>query len=89
MDAQQARISRSFIFPIAVSRPDAAALLDISSSTFDEWVRKGWMPRGVKIGALRRWDTADLFSCWRKLAELQLNREDEDDGENPFDHTIG
>jgi predicted DNA-binding transcriptional regulator AlpA len=75
--------------PFAVSRPEAAALLDISMSTFDEWVRRGWMPRGIKIGALRRWDTGDVLSSWRKLVELQRGGEEEDDGENPFDHTVG
>lgn len=87
MVGQQSR--SSIALPIAVSRPEAAALLDISPSTFDEWVRRGWMPRGVKIGTLRRWDTSDVLSSWRRLVELRRSGEEDDDGENPFDHTIG
>lgn len=73
---------------IAVSRGKAASLLDISPSTFDEWVRRGWMPRGVKIGALRRWDTGALLAYWRDL--IESNRSDGDGNEgNPFDLTVG
>ena len=31
------------VHKFAVSRNEAAALLDISPSTFDEWMRRGWM----------------------------------------------
>lgn len=89
MVAPQSRIPNTITLPIAVSRPEAAALLDISISTFDEWIRKGWMPHGIKVGALRRWDTGDVLSSWRKLVELQRNGKEDDDGENPFDHTVG
>ena len=72
----------------AVCRREAALLLDISPGTFDEWVRRGWMPKGVKLGALRRWDTMEVRACWLNLIE-QNTRLEEDDGQNPFDHTIG
>lgn len=75
------------VHKFAVSRNEAAALLDISPSTFDEWVRRGWMPKGVKIGALRRWDTLEVRTSWNSLMERNVDLED--DGENPFDHTIG
>ena len=35
------------------------AMLDISESTLWEWVRKGLLPRPVKIGACSRWKWAD------------------------------
>lgn len=89
MVATQSRIPNAVALPIAVSRHEAAALLDISTSTFDEWIRKGWMPHGIKVGALRRWDTCDVLLSWRKLVELQRTAEEDDDGENPFDQTIG
>jgi excisionase family DNA binding protein len=74
----------------AVSRREAAALLDISMSTFDEWVRRGRMPKGVKVGALRRWDTGEVRTCWHALQESALELEEDDaDGENPFDRAIG
>lgn len=38
------------IYKVAVSRVRAAELLDVSTGTFDDWVRRGLMPRGVKIG---------------------------------------
>ncbi|WP_234906787.1 hypothetical protein [Rhizobium rhizogenes] len=46
------------------------------------------MPKGVKIGALRRWDTAEVRAFWLNLKEQNLDR-DEDDAENPFDYAVG
>ncbi|GEM_PF-1005461 len=77
------------IFKFAVSRAEAAALLDISTGTFDEWVRRKWMPAGIKIGALRRWDVAEILAAWRVLVEKNMLVEEDDDGENPFDHVVG
>ena len=72
----------------AVSRVEAALLLDISAGTFDDWVRRGIMPNGIKIGVLRRWDVAEILNSWRILLE-QKRKIDEDDDENPFDDIIG
>lgn len=50
-------VSRSVEPPLvrfAVGRLEAARLLDVSPSTFDTWVRQGLMPKGIKIGNLRR-----------------------------------
>lgn len=76
------------ILKFAVSRTEAALLLDISTGTFDDWVRRGIMLNGIKIGALRRWDVAEILNFWRILIEQKRN----DDGgneENPFDDIIG
>lgn len=74
----------------AVSRRQAAALLDISMSTFDEWVRRGWMPRGVKVGALRRWDVGEIRASWHVLQEGASELEENaTDGGNPFDQAVG
>lgn len=35
-------------------------MLDISESTLWEWVRKGLLPRPLKIGASSRWRWADV-----------------------------
>lgn len=35
-------------------------MLDISESTLWEWVRKGLLPRPVKIGVSSRWKWADV-----------------------------
>ncbi|QPC88344.1 DNA-binding protein [Mesorhizobium sp. NBSH29] len=76
------------IYKVAVSRVRAAELLDVSTDTFDDWVLRGLMPKGVKIGALRRWDTEEIRASWYDIKEQGLSG-DEDDGENPFDHAVG
>lgn len=73
---------------LAVSRSSAADMLDISPTTFDMWVGRGWMPKGYKIGGLRRWFVDDLRSSLRDLTEASSTLEDED-AENPFDYAIG
>jgi hypothetical protein len=73
---------------LAVSRSTAADMLDISPTTFDAWVGRGWMPRGYKIGGLRRWFVDDLRSSLHDLTEVTANAEDED-AENPFDYAVG
>ncbi len=35
-------------------------MLDISESTLWEWVRKGFLPRPVKIGVSSRWKWSDV-----------------------------
>ncbi|MCJ7993438.1 DNA-binding protein [Rhizobium cremeum] len=76
------------VFKVAVSRTQAAALLDISTGTFDDWVRRGFMPQGVKIEFLRRWDVAEILGAWRALMENN-RKPDDDDDENPFDDIVG
>jgi len=88
MSTLHSNASRASIHKIAVCRREAASLLDISASTFDEWIRRGWMPTGIKIGALRRWDMSEVMACWQELIE-QNKQGEEDDGENPFDSTVG
>lgn len=42
--------------PIFVARKTAAALLEISVDTFEEWVRTGYVPRAqVNRGQIIRW----------------------------------
>ncbi|WP_174802231.1 DNA-binding protein [Martelella limonii] len=73
----------------ALRRTKAAARFDIAPSTFDNWVRLGWMPKGLKVGSVRRWDKAKLDESWCKLLERLGEDEEGDDGENPFDSKIG
>lgn len=89
MRSAQSRTKESPLFRFAVCRTEAAALLDISTGTFDEWVRRGWMPKGVKLGTLRRWDAAEVRASWQVLVERHRNLEEDDGGENPFDRTVG
>lgn len=88
MSSLHSKTIRPSIHKIAVCRREAAALLDISAGTFDEWIRRGWMPTGIKIGAIRRWDMREVMACWQDLIE-QNKQVEEDDGENPFDRTVG
>ncbi|MGU3398271.1 helix-turn-helix transcriptional regulator [Brucellaceae bacterium D45D] len=76
------------IYKVAVSRSRAAELLDVSPGTFDDWVRRGLMPKGVKIGSLRRWDAEEIRASWYEMQERELSGSEKND-ENPFDHAIG
>lgn len=42
--------------PVFVSRKTAAALLEISVDTFDQWVQSGFVPRAIiNRGQITRW----------------------------------
>lgn len=87
-DVYRAPVFLSTTFKVAVSRAEAAAMLCISASTFDDWVRRGLMPKGIKIGSLRRWDVEEIKAAWRSIVEGKM-LDEEDDGENPFDNVVG
>lgn len=88
MKQQAETLAPRQLYKFAVSRVRAAELLDVSTGTFDDWVRRGLMPKGVKIGALRRWDAEEIRASWYDIKEHGLSG-DEDDGENPFDYAVG
>lgn len=73
---------------LAVSRSTAADMFDISPTTFDTWIGRGWMPKGYKFGGLRRWVVKDLQSSLHDLTETN-SVIDNEDTKNPFDHTVG
>jgi predicted DNA-binding transcriptional regulator AlpA len=89
MKPHVSRVSDPPLLRFAVGRLEASKLLDVSPGTFDNWVRQGLMPKGVKIGSLRRWDAAQLRACWYDLVEANQEGDIEDDLENPFDKTVG
>lgn len=72
---------------LAARRERAAALLDISPSTFDAWIKKGLLPVGTKVDGVRLWYVPDLVSCFLDLRNQgQPKPEEDDDGDkNPFD----
>lgn len=76
---------------LAARRERAAALLDISPSTFDSWIKKGLLPAGTKVDGVRLWYVPDLVSCFLDLQNQgQPKLEgDEDSGKNPFDDIVG
>jgi hypothetical protein len=56
--------------PITGDRPPAfpskatlAAELDISESTVDEWVRRGFLPKPIRRGGSVRWCWEDVITC--------------------------
>lgn len=50
-----------------------ASLLDIPVSTFLEYVEKGWLPSGVKIGKHRLWSRDGVNAALASLQEPSLN----------------
>lgn len=49
------------IRPVFVSRKTAAALMEISPDTFDQWVRSGYMPPPhIDRGQIMRWHWPSL-----------------------------
>jgi predicted DNA-binding transcriptional regulator AlpA len=46
--------------PYLVSDKQAAALLDVSRSTFRRYVAAGLLPQPVRIGSATRWRWADI-----------------------------
>lgn len=46
--------------PAFPSKTTLAAELDISESTVDEWVRRGFLPKPIRLGGSVRW-------CWAEV----------------------
>jgi excisionase family DNA binding protein len=67
-------------------RDEAAASLGISATKFDELVAEGKMPKGIKIGAMRLFDTEQVRDAWLQLRDAEAA--DNDDGPNPFDENV-
>ncbi|MDR6954446.1 integrase [Ancylobacter sp. 3268] len=69
------------IRPVFVSRKTAAALLEISPDTFDQWVRSGFVPpAAVNRGQITRWHWPTVEA---KLAERPSNVEADAFGREP------
>lgn len=58
--------------PSYVSKTTLAAELDISESTVDEWVKRGFLPKPIRRGGSVRW-------CW---AEVAIALQSQADGRN-------
>lgn len=46
--------------PSYVSKATLAAEMDMSESTVDSWVQRGWLPKPFKLGGSVRW-------CWAEV----------------------
>jgi len=69
----------------ALRRDEAAAALAISPSTFDSWIKKGFMPEGRAVGGVTLWDAHKVREAWQRLADDQ---DTADDTDNPFNGVV-
>ena len=60
--------------PAFPSKASLAAELDISEGTVDDWVRRGLIPKPIKLGGSVRWCWADVTAA----LSPQANAIDED-----------
>ncbi|RXV64851.1 transcriptional regulator [Roseovarius sp. A46] len=51
--------------PAFPSKATLAAELDISESTVDEWVRRGFLPKPIRRGGSVRWCWEDVIASLR------------------------
>jgi predicted DNA-binding transcriptional regulator AlpA len=68
---------------IALRRDEVAAMLAISPTLFDEWVNKGLMPRGHKIGGVVLRDAQEVQDHW-----ILLRDGDTGSKNNPFNGVV-
>jgi predicted DNA-binding transcriptional regulator AlpA len=62
-------------------REEAAASVAVSPTKWDEWVKDGRMPKGLKIDGVVLWDTAQVLDAWERLRDTQSSR-------NAFDGVV-
>lgn len=79
--ARSIRQAQSAYPPLLMRRDTAAAFLDISTTTFDQWIGAGHLGTGTRIGGLRVWHRDDLAAA----ADRLLNRVAADGPGNPWD----
>jgi predicted DNA-binding transcriptional regulator AlpA len=65
----------------AMRREEAAAAVAVSPTKWDEWVKDGRMPKGLKIDGVVLWDTAQVLDAWERLRDTQSSR-------NAFDGVV-
>jgi predicted DNA-binding transcriptional regulator AlpA len=53
----------------AMRREEAAASVAVSPTKWDEWVKDGRMPKGLKIDGVVLWDTAQVLDAWERLRD--------------------
>ena len=69
----------------ALRRGEAAAALGISPSTFDNWIKKGRIGKGMSIDGVTLWDVQKLHESWQKM---QDGEDEADDNDNPFNGVV-
>ncbi len=53
---------------IAYRRDEAAAVLGIGTTKFDNWVKRGLLPRPIKIDDVVLYDAQALSEAWARIA---------------------
>lgn len=62
--------------PLALRREAVAALLSISPSEFDLWVKRKIMPRPKKVGKMSLWDRKSVEAAFARLMDEQPSDQD-------------
>jgi hypothetical protein len=68
---------------LAYRRDEAAAVVGVSPSKFDDWVARGLMPKPIKCDGCTLFDAQQLSVAWQSLRDR--NSEDVDNN-NPYDN---
>lgn len=53
---------------LAYRRDEAAAVLGIGTTKFDDWVKRGLLPRPVKVDDVVLYDAKALDDAWAQMA---------------------
>lgn len=59
--------------PSYLSKATLAAELDISESTVDSWVERGFLPKPIRRGSSVRWCWADVVSFMTALSSAETD----------------
>ena len=70
MPKQRASLVISPLEKIGLSRLEAAGLVGVTPSAWDELVRHGDMPRARRIGAFERWDRREVESAFSNMPHV-------------------
>jgi predicted DNA-binding transcriptional regulator AlpA len=60
-------MTRPPLVPDWCSEVTMAALLDMAPSTFRDYVARGLLPKGIKVGGSRRWSRASVNDALERL----------------------
>jgi predicted DNA-binding transcriptional regulator AlpA len=74
---RRADITARLPFVLGLDRLEAAAMIGVSSGTFDVLVRDGRMPRPRTVGSRRIWDVDELRAAFKSLPRDGETAEDE------------
>lgn len=55
-------------------RPEAAAFVGVSPTTFDAWVKDGKMPVARKIGGVVLWRGDELIEAFNRLTGVETGK---------------